>query len=339
MLDQTKTQSRLIKKQGFSPDCRIKINGLASRQTMEIIPRVLFIAVGCVVAFSVSAQEQKSPATRPKTVYNVFATPVYQFETGLDKGGDFSVSQVFLGFDATAPVSRKALLTLSLNYKLADYDFSGVPGFTGSAPWNRTQYFGITPRLFIRGTNQWNYIVAPTVGWSAATDADLSDSLIYGASFIAARTTVNRRLTIGPAVGLFRQVERTIFFPFLLINWKITNHLTLANPFRAGPAGPGGLELVYTPNGKWEFAGGGAARIYRFRLSDDGPVPEGVGQQSGLPLFARVTRKFGPRFKMDFYAGVDVAGQLRIDDSHGDSLAIDDYDVAPILALTFAGRF
>ncbi len=306
---------------------------------MRTISRVLFVVAGCVFAFPVGAQEQQAPATRPKTEYAVYATPVYQFETSLDKGGDFSVSQIFFGFDATSPVSRKALLTLSLNYNLADYDFSGVPGFTGTAPWNRTQYFGITPRLFIRGTKQWNYIVAPTVGWSAATDAALSDGLVYGASFIAARTTVSRRLTIGPAVGLFRQVERTIFFPFLLINWKITDHLTLANPFRAGPAGPGGLELVYTPNAKWEFGGGGAARISRFRLSDDGPVPDGVGQQSGLPLFARVTRKFGPRFKMDFYAGVDVAGQLRIDDSHGDSLAIDDYDPAPILALTFAGRF
>jgi hypothetical protein len=68
-------------------------------------------------------------------------------------------------------------------------------------------------------------------------------------------------------------------------------------------------------------------------------VPDGIGQQSGLPLFARVTRKFGPRFKMDFYAGVDVAGQLRIDNSHGDSLATDNYDPAPIVALTFAGRF
>jgi hypothetical protein len=306
---------------------------------MTTISRVLFIALCCLFVLPVGAQEQQPPATRPKVEYAVFATPAYQFETGLDQGGDFSVSQIFLGFDATSPVSRKALLTLSLNYNLADYDFSGVPGFAGAAPWNRTQYFGITPRLFIRGANRWNYIVAPTIGWSAETDANLSDGLIYGASFIAAHTAASRRLTIGPAVGLFRQVERTIFFPFLLINWKITDHLTLANPFRAGPAGPGGLEIVYTPNAKWEFGGGGAARISRFRLSDDGPVPEGVGQQSGLPLFARVTRKFGPSFKLDFYAGVDVAGQLRVDNSHGDSLATDDYDAAPIVALTFAGRF
>lgn len=306
---------------------------------MKTILRALFIVVGCVFAFPAGAQEQQRPATRPKVEYAVFATPAYQFETDLDQGGEFSVSQIFFGFDATSPVSRKALLTLSLNYSVADYDFSGAPGFMGTAPWNRTQYFGITPRLFIRGTNRWNYIVAPTVGWSAATGADLSDSLIYGASFIAAHTSASRRLTIGPAVGLFRQVERTIFFPFLLINWKITDHLTLANPFRAGPAGPGGLELVYMSNAKWEYGVGGAARISRFRLSDDGPVPEGVGQQYRFPLFARITRKFGPSFRMDLYAGVDVAGQLRVDDSQGNSLAVDDYDPAPILALTFAGRF
>lgn len=311
---------------------------MAISHTMKTISRVLFIAVGCAFVFPVGAQDRQPPATRPKTEYAVFLTPVHQFESGLDKGGDFSVSQIFFGFDATTPISKKTLLTISLNYNFADYDFSGVPAFTGAAPWDRTQYFGITPRFFIRGTNRWNYIIAPTVGWSAETDAGLSDALIYGVSFIAART-VSPRLTIGPAFGLFSQLERTIFFPFLLINWKITEHLTLANPFRAGPAGPAGLELVYTPNATWEFAGGGAARISRFRLSDDGLVADGVGQQSGLPLFARVTRKFGPRFKIDFYAGVDVAGQLRIDDSHGDSVAVDDYDAAPIVALTFAGRF
>ena len=125
----------------------------------------------------------------------------------------------------------------------------------------------------------------------------------------------------------------------LPIYWKITDRLRLTNPFRAGPTGPAGLELVYKRDEKWEFAGGGAARGFRFRLDDKGPAPDGVGEQSGLPLFARITYKFGPRFKLDFYAGAIVGGQLAVEDSKGDLLAVDDHDTAPIAALTFAGRF
>lgn len=305
---------------------------------MRTPTRLVLLALTGACALTAVAQDQHTPPTRPPVEYALFATPVYQFESGLDSGGEYNVARLLVDFGATMPLNRKALLTLSVNYEFADYRFSGTQGLGSVKPWDDTQRLGFTPRFFVAGANRWNYIVAPTIAWSAEAGADLDDAIIYGFTFGAARV-VSPRLTIGPAFGAFSQLEETIVFPFLFINWKITDRLTLRNPFRAGPVGPAGLELVYTPNEKWEFAGGGTTRGFRFRLDDKGPAPDGVGEQSGVPLFARIAYKFGPRFKLDFYAGAIVAGQLAVEDSKGDLLAVDDHDTAPIAALTFAARF
>lgn len=300
--------------------------------------RLLFFALTSACALVSVAQDKNAPPARPPVEYAFFATPVYQFESDLDSGGEYKVTRLLMDFGATMPLNRKALLTLSVNYEFADYRFSGTSGLGSVKPWDDAQRLGLTPRFFLVGPNRWNFIVAPTLAWAAESGADLDDAIIYGLTFGAARV-VSPRLTIGPAFGAFSQLEETIVFPFLFINWKITDRLTLGNPFRAGPAGPGGLELVYAPNEKWEFAGGGAARGFRFRLDDRGPAPDGVGEQSGVPLFVRIAYKFGPRFKLDFYAGAIAGGQLSVEDSKGDLLATDDYDTAPIAALTFAARF
>jgi hypothetical protein len=305
---------------------------------MRTATRLVFLALTSVCALAAVAQDKNAPPARPPVEYALFATPVYQFESGLDSGGEYSVTRLLMDFGATTPISRKALLTLSVNYEFADYRFSGSSGLGSVKPWDDAQRLGLTPRIFLAGANRWNYIVAPTLAWSAESGADLNDAIIYGLTFGAART-VSPRLTIGPAFGAFSQLEETIVFPFLFINWKITDRLTLGNPFRAGPAGPGGLELVYAPNEIWEFAGGGAARAFRFRLDDQGPAPDGVGEQSGVPLFVRIAYKLSPHFKLDFYAGAIVGGQLSVENSKGDLLVADDYDTAPIAALTFAARF
>ncbi|MFQ5935473.1 MAG: hypothetical protein ACE5LB_03585 [Acidiferrobacterales bacterium] len=270
--------------------------------------------------------------------YAVFVTPIYQGKAELDNGGEFSVSRLFTEFDVTMPLSRKVIMTLAFGYDIENYNFSDIPGFAGVKPWDDIRRFGFRPQFFFRGKKRWNYIFTPIVQWVGETNADSDESLIYGATF-GATYTFSRKLTIGPAVGAFSRLEKTTIFPFLFINWKINERLTLRNPFRAGPAGTAGLELVYTPNEKWEIAGGGAVRSFRFRLDDEGPVPNGIGESSGLPLFARVTRKFGPQFKLDVYAGAFLEGQLDVENSDGDLLAADTYDPAPLVAVTFGGRF
>jgi hypothetical protein len=93
-----------------------------------------------------------------------------------------------------------------------------------------------------------------------------------------------------------------------------------------------GLELAYAWSASWEAAAGAAFREYRFRLRGDGPAPNGLGQNRVVPLFARLTRKFGPGTQVELFAGGGGAGELRVFDAAGASLQSSDHGAAPLVA-------
>ena len=84
---------------------------------------------------------------------------------------------------------------------------------------------------------------------------------------------------------------------------------------------------------------GAALRILRFRLSDRGPVPGGVGEERGVPVFARATTRIGSNMTLHAYAGVVLDGRLRVEDANGNRLSEDDYDPSLMLGLTLVARF
>ncbi len=77
----------------------------------------------------------------------------------------------------------------------------------------------------------------------------------------------------------------------------------------------------------------------RFRLSSDGPVPNGIGEERGVPVFLRATHAYGEQMSLSLYAGVITAGQLRVEDSSGNKLTQVDSDTAPFFGATFSARF
>ena len=118
------------------------------------------------------------------------------------------------------------------------------------------------------------------------------------------------------------------------MRWEIDDKWMLRNSLASGPAGGPGVELAYKVNDTWELAAGGAYREYRFRLSDDGPVPGGIGENSGIPLFARVSAKLGKTGRLDFVAGALVSGELKVLDRNGSTLREADYKTSPLLGIT-----
>ena len=133
---------------------------------------------------------------------------------------------------------------------------------------------------------------------------------------------------------MFRQIDRTRVLPFVLVSWQIDDRWRLGNPLQAGPTGGPGIELAYAISGTWEIAGGAGYRESRFRLRDDGASPEGIGQNKGVPVFARVSYAVKPGTKLDFYAGAVVGGQLKLLDREGGTVSSSDYDAAPIVGVS-----
>ncbi len=161
---------------------------------------------------------------------------------------------------------------------------------------------------------------------------------IYGAILSVARR-LGPDLTLGLGVGVFAQIEETRAFPFVAIDWRITEQARLTNPFAGGPAGPAGLELSYALTSDWEIGIGGAYRSFRHRLDRDGPVPDGIGEHRFVPVYLRLGRDLSPHLHLSLYAGAALGSELRVENDDGDRLYDDDQDPTATLGLSLRGRF
>ena len=184
----------------------------------------------------------------------------------------------------------------------------------------------------------WSAGFAPIVDWVAENGVGTAGSATYGAIASAANRYSND-LTIGLGTGVFRQVDKTKVFPFLLINWKINDKWTLNNPLPAGPSGGAGLELSYALANKWSVAGGAAYRSYRFRLSNSNYTPNGIGQNSFIPVFTRLSYSIDRGTSADLYLAANVGGKLSVTDVNGATPYSTNYQTGLAVAFSVTTRF
>jgi hypothetical protein len=180
----------------------------------------------------------------------------------------------------------------------------------------------------------WSLFIAPQVEWYGESGvAACEDALDYGAIF-AASYRVSPKLTLGAGAGIFSGMSETKSFPYIAIDWKITEDLRLKNPPRTNPSGPAGLELSYRISEGWEIAAGAAYRSFRFRLDDRGVAPNGIGEMYSTLGYARLTYRMGRDFQLDLYGGGTFNGKVRLDDSNGNNVGSVDFKTAPVTALS-----
>lgn len=265
-------------------------------------------------------------------------TPVYQGEADLDGGGDYSAQSIMLRAGVSGDLSRGNRAGVTLSYDYTDYSFSNPAAFGNAAPWNVVQRYGVSVPLSFGLDGGWSVGVVPSFDWFRENGADSGDAFSWG-GIVSATKRFDQGNRLGFGMGVFDRIEETSVFPFLLVDWRLGDRWRLTNPLTAGPTGPAGLELEYRLDSAWNVGFGGAWRTTRFRLSDDGAVPNGVGEERGVPVFFRATRTLGEQMALNLYAGVVTAGELRIEDPTGRELSRVDFDTTPLFGATFSARF
>ncbi len=298
-------------------------------------PRTL--AVPLVFAASVAGGIDAAAQT-PATTYSFTLTPIHEGTTNLDRGGEVGSTTLLANAGFQHPFSRQWVIGGSLQYGRDDWRFTNPVAFGGQAPWDSVNRAAATVSTTYVSAGGWRWTIAPQVEYAAETGAKSSESFGYGGLLMAARS-LSQDLTLGLGLGAFRRIEKTTYIPLLIVDWQITPDLRLANPFSAGPAGGAGLELSYAFAPRWEVGIGGAYRSYRFRLSEDGSTPNGIGQYQLTPIFLRVGYSVDKTWQVNFYAGTAVGPKVVLENASADEIASDKPGSTPIVGATISARF
>ncbi len=296
--------------------------------------RIAIALAASTLAATVGAQSLP-PGT---TVSSVALTGITQFDTDLDSGGSFRRSEVVASGELLRQFTPQFAAGMSVRYQFAQWNFDQPKAFGGRAPWGDIQAPQIGATFLYAPNEDWRIVVAPTLEWAYEDGASAGDAQIYGAVVIASRV-FSPTLTLGVGGAVFRQLYQTKVYPFITVDWRINDQWRLSNPLPAGPAGGAGLELTYQPRDGWETGFGGAYRSTVFRLNDEGTVPGGIGEQTAIPLFLRISHDFSRQTRLDFYAIALVNGKLTVNNPSGDEVFSDKYKTAPALALSLRHRF
>jgi len=233
---------------------------------------------------------------------------------------------------------RRTSLSLSLGYSYDGYSFSQGDGIASFNPWEDIHSFSLGVPMRKGFGEEWSAFLIPSLRSSGESGATF-DETITGGVLTGFAYRFSDRLTIGPGVGVVSQLEESAtVFPVIIIDWKITDRLSLETGRGLGATLGPGLTLNYQANRLWNFAIGGRYEKLRFRLDHDGTVPDGIGEDKSFPLFASCTYSFDPKTQVSLVGGIELGGELVVEDEEGNRITKESYDPGGFLGLTFRVR-
>lgn len=279
-------------------------------------------------------------AQNPGLKASVSVVGINQSNTDLNSGGSFGWSYASASLGLMNTVSPVTTVGMSLRYDTEFWNWSNMQTYNlgGKNPWGTIQSPGVSFFYSHKFDSDWKLNLIPTLESTGEQGAELGDSLTYGA-IINASKQLSPTLNLGLGTGVFRQIDTNRIFPFVVIDWKITDRWNLNNPFPGGPAGGAGLELSYAVTPQFKVSGGAAYRSYRFRLSNSSAYAGGVGQHKFIPVFARFSYAFDRTTLLDLYTIANVGGSVSAIDPNGNTALSTNYKTTPAIALSLVKRF
>lgn len=292
----------------------------------------MLLSVG--MAGAVSAQVRGGPlGDEPRLSPGFSALVAHQAKADRDGGGDVGLTRYFGSLSGTRIAPDGTMLGVSLGAGGATYDFGGVP------LWGDVDERRLSVTLRTRLSDRASVLVVPSLREAAEDSANLSDGRSYGA-FAAVFFEVSDRLTIGPGVGVFTRLEQDRqIFPFLAIDWDVTDRWKLSTGQGVGVTQGPGLSLSYAVTDALRVGLSGRMETAAFRLDDVGTAPGGVGEHDARPLVATVAWVPNPGTSVSAFAGMEYDGELTLRDAQGDLVSRTDYDSAPVFGAQVVLRF
>lgn len=318
----------------------------------------VIVTLGATKAFSqtidvvVSDPREAEEQAAAKQPFRLSAAYAHRFEANLDKAGRFSTDTARIEFTSQTAFGSSLSWDNLVAYEFNHYDFTNtqqVPnappgtGFqVGGDPWNDIHYLTYIPSLRWKVDPHWSVFGGPVLQVAAESGADFGDGVSGGAvvGFLWMRDS---NLSVGGAIaGVSRIEDKFGLAPIPLINWRFGGGWLLRSGVPDFGARRGfGLEFGWG-NDSFEVAAGAQFQRRRFRI-DDG---KGVGQETSAPVYGKFTIKMNKQASIDLFAGVSLAGELKVEDRNGHDNQLNpnfdnkqEFDPAPIVGARAAFMF
>ena len=275
---------------------------------------------------------------------------VHEFGANLSGGGSVSVNRGFAAFKAGFEVGSDLTGSFGFAWGGDWYDFDGTSELSpapDTAPWSDVQAISLNGRVTSKGIfgladARWSATIGLDLRAAGEHRARAGESLTFG-GIAAVSYAFNRRFSLGAGALVSTQIEDSILIiPALVVYWQVTDTVLVSNVLgpEVYPTGAG-IEAAWRPDATRELAIGGRYESRRFRLDDDGPLARknGVGEDTGFPLWARATWRLENGIRLDLVGGVSLFNTYRLDDSNGNQLAETDLDPAPFVAAFMSWKF
>lgn len=275
----------------------------------------------------------------------VSAGYLHEFATDFDGGGSVAVDRAFGGAGVEVQFHPEVTGSVGVAWGGDWYRFDGDSALSpnpGEAPWTNVQAITALAMANWQIAPRWSANLGLRLGAAGEPTANVGDSLTVGGN-VAVSYSFSEKLTLGGGVLAQTQIEdRPLIIPLIVVYWQVTDTIVVSNVLgpEAYPTGAG-LEVAWRPDRTSELSIGSRYEVRRFRLDDRGDAVrrDGIGEDVGLPLWARATWRFENGLRLDLVGGVSLMNEYSLDDRDGNEISSVDLDPAPFIAGFVSWRF
>ncbi len=229
--------------------------------------------------------------------------------------GTSATSRVW-GVSAIVGASRSlptyGSLSLSALYQLRDYTFDGRDPLLGTSgdPFKTFQTLGLSATYFQPLSTEWGVFLSGGVSTSGEVGADLAEGVRFTfVGVVGKEFSPTFRGGLGVVVVTLLDSDPFII-PAPQFDWRFEDSWRLALEGR-------GLVLSHTFGKFYEISAGATVDTRRYRLDDNGPLPDGTFDDTRIPITFRFTFSPSADATLEASAGVDVYREYRVSDADG----------------------
>ena len=262
-----------------------------------------------------------------------------QFDSTIDNGGKIGVSRYGAELRLDYTMTNDDDLQLRFQYQRDDWEFTGTSGMGNDNPWDLVTTIDLALQWTHQLQDKTQIFGGPIMKWSSDSGAQQSESDVFG-GMIGFAHVYSDTLVIGGGLGVIQSLDDdSRLFPIIVLDWKLSDDLTLTSDLTTRFGSRIGVELVWTPRDDWSLGAGLSYDYSRFRLDDVGIAQGGVGEATSLPLTLRASYHPSPNVDFTIFGGFVLSGELSVYDQAGVSLETENYDAAGLVGLLAQYRF